>query len=194
MPSRDLDDIHGTCCVPLGTLAREGQELSDAAASERVKTALHEATHLLAAIMFRAAVVEARITPSGKPNRRGAYGRVQALERLECEGALISYVGFAWEERHGDLVCGRADFEDGNRLAAQAGIPREVLLHNAREFVRVGEGPIRVVAACLLARLPKSGILKGGSLRRLVKQFAPPPHERPPEGYLSKKLDLGEPM
>jgi hypothetical protein len=147
--------------------------MSAAEVKERVDTALHEAVHLLAAILRHAYVRRVVVHPARRAKRTGEAGRFDADERRSCDGALISYVGYAWEEAHGDVALATSDLRDGNRRADEAGQSREDVLNEAREFVRFGEGAIRVVAASILAVMPVSGILESRKLQKLIDWFRP---------------------
>lgn len=165
-----IEDLPDFVNIPLETLARGDRQMTDADTSERVRAALHEAVHLLAAIIRRASVWKVEVSPTGRP-KRGATGRVHAAERLPCDGAFIAYVGHAWEALHGDVALAAGDLRDGNRFADEAKKPRDELLSEAREFVLLGDGAFEVVAAAILAVMPKSGILEGRKLQRVIDTF-----------------------
>lgn len=154
--------------VPLETLARDGRNLSDAQVMERISIATHEAAHLLAAVWCRSSVVGVTIKP-----RYGVAGRFASSERLPDETAFIALVGVAWEEAHGDIALAAQDQRDGESYAAEAGVPVELLMDEARRFVASCEELIRYAAAGVLALAPKSGTLEGRALAALIDWFRP---------------------
>lgn len=173
MPRYRPADLPNILHIPLDVLARGDRRMSDADAAERVRTALHEGAHLAAACYCVAYVYHVYLSPSGRPNSRGEFGKVCIAERLPEDGAFCSLVGYAWEELHGDTACAANDLRDGNRLADEAERSREDLLNEAREFVRTADELIRVAALILLATVPKSGILKNRTLRGVLDWFYP---------------------
>ncbi len=170
MPQYRIEDLRDFVNVPLETLARGDRTMADTDVRERVSAALHEAVHLLAAIVRHAYVWKVEVSPTGRA-KRGATGRVHAAERLSRDGAFIAYVGHAWEELDGDIAHAAGDLRDGDRFADEAGLSRDSLREEARKFVRDGDGAFQVVAAAILAVMSKSGILEGRKLQRVIDTF-----------------------
>jgi hypothetical protein len=83
----------------------------------RMETAIHEAHHLVAAVVFNVACVGAYIAPSGKsvPGRRGVIGCVQAFNEGTIPDTVSSYAGVISELfMFGNLYtpAARADWDD----------------------------------------------------------------------------------
>lgn len=162
----DLDIIAD---VSLTTLARRFvPDMSEASAKRRVTTAEHEAGHLLAALCCGSHVSLVKVNPHGCVNAHGVLGKVDSFEARRSDAAFVNYVGFAWEEAHGDPALAQADLERGHRDADSAGQSRDALLNEARQFVQSFANVIRVFAAGILALANKKGILKGSKLRGLM--------------------------
>ena len=189
MPQYRPEDLDEFVEVPLDVLARTAPSMSEAEVKERKDAALHEAAHLMAAICYRADVSEVTLTTTGRETRRKPAGSVQvSVKRVEHD-AIISYVGLAWEELHGEARRAGPDMVEGDRLAAEPWCEgtRDDLLTKAREFVLIGDRAIRVVAACLLAVTPKSGVLRGRTLKRLLAILREP-EDWHPGGSRTRRL------
>jgi hypothetical protein len=160
--------------TPLEVLARRhNPQMSDSDVAQRIASAVHEATHFLLACIFRATITQVTISNARNPTS-GALGSVQSIERLPEESAIVSLAGVAFEERFGDPALAAQDLRSGRHHAAVADIPFENFMTYARELVDEDDSAFRLVAQGILGLMPKSGILKGRKLQKLVALFMPP--------------------
>jgi hypothetical protein len=127
--------------------------------------ATHEAAHFLAAIARDVAICEVWVkgrNGSGQTIRtRGSDGRINTLPFEINDDAFVSYAGYAWEERHGDIVYAASDFA----YAEQAGVPEE--LGNARKLVQKHEIFIRHIGAAMIELRDSRGWIRREKLKDL---------------------------
>lgn len=173
MPKYRPTQVPDIIDLPLDDLARRDSHISDADVAMRVRTALHESAHLVAAAYCRAYVYRVEINSAVCAKRAGEYGGVSALGILPGDEAFIALVGLAWEELHGDVADAACDRRDGRQFADEADESFEDLLNEARQFARDAEELIRCMAAAILALVPKSGALKNRTLSGLLRWVRP---------------------
>ena len=128
----------------------------------------------------RATIHRIEIHSAGRAERTGEWGAVHAAELTDSDAAFCRLVGYAWQERHGDLANGAQDLEDGKRFSLAADESWKTLLAASRRFVVEGEQRIRLVAERILETLPENGMLQGRRLGKLLDWLGPAaPHARP---------------
>jgi hypothetical protein len=170
---RPADLPHTVLHVPLEDLASAGRKISADDLKARVRTALHEAAHLVAAWHCDAYIYGVMINSPARADRTGEYGGVDCIEKTDDDAAFISLVGYAWEQLHGDVKGAQTDLNWARRLAEDVDLPFDDLLHEAQKFVLEAEELIRFVAAGILAIVPKSGAIRGRTLNGLRRQLLP---------------------
>lgn len=164
----DLPDLFG---IPLAKLAQRERPASPTEITRRVAVALHEAAHLVAAAYSGSHIYRLQINHAR--SRRDSDGVLHSVELLPDDEAFVSFVGYAWEELHGDVELATGDLLAGKRSADEACMTHDDLLNEARCFVRDTDELIHIAASGILACLPSSGILQGRTLEKLVERFRP---------------------
>lgn len=168
VPRYRPSDLPKIARTPLEDLARVDSKMTDADVQIRVRTALHEAAHLVAAILRRGYVTGVDIHSPGRAARTGAYGGTGAVGILADDDAFHTLAGYAWEERYGVVARAESDLRTGRYFASSADRPFDVIMDEARRFVVAYEEVIRAAAAGILGLVPKSGYLKGRTLKHLL--------------------------
>lgn len=146
---------------------------------DRLQVAQHEAAHVVAALSTRGGIVDSvAIHSPGKTSRCGAHAETASTCVLPADEALVHLVGYAWEERHGHPDRASGDLMQGYRFALEAagfaaedGDPPPDILAIARSFVVDREPLILETGASFLAAMPKTGVLKGRTLRRISDEI-----------------------
>jgi hypothetical protein len=163
-----INDLNLIPTIPLSVeLAARSVDLTLDQAKDRVCTALHEAAHLVAAIACpRSSIHYVWVHPKAK-GKRGVGGEVRADECLPDEESLISLVGYAWEERHGNIVTAKGDYKRGFNFSYPD------VLDTARTFIVSHDTLIRYAATGILCLGTAKGVLNGRRLKALVQWLRP---------------------
>jgi hypothetical protein len=168
MPILSINNLERIPLIPLTIeLARGNRNLTDELATEKLKFALHEAAHLVAAIACPKSTIHfVHVHPTGN-GWRGVGGRVQSDEKFEDEESFVSLAGHAWEEQHGDIATARGDYLRGFKPSYPD------VLNTARAFIVSHDHPIRYAATGILCLCTAKGELDGLRLKALVKWLRP---------------------
>lgn len=149
-------------------LERTGRAMCAEDAEHYQAVALHESAHIVAAIACDGFVGGAIIRP-----RKTTYahqGSVNTAGLLPHHDAIMAYVGYAWEELHGDVNMGSDDLDTGR----QADPPNCLVnLQRARKLVVQADCEIRYCATGILGILPKTGRLDGRNFKGLQDWLRP---------------------
>jgi hypothetical protein len=158
--------------------------MTDEQAKHRIVVALHEAAHLVASIACPSTSIfgVGVYAPFKAKNflGRGCDGEVRSMCVYPEHDAFINFVGFAWEELHGDPAFADVDLQAGFSYAKSAvedgctALEKaEEIMDRARSFIVVADHQIHVAAVGLLGLMPKHGELKRPKTTHLVNALSP---------------------
>lgn len=171
----ELQQLHSALLARLAT----GERAACGADPDRLQVAQHEAAHVVATLFTRGGVVHSvAIHPPGRVTRSGIFAETASTCRLPADEALAHLVGYAWEELHGHPDRASGDLMQGYRFALEAagfaaedGDPPPDILASARAFVVERRPLILETGAIFLAGMPKTGVLKGRTLGKIIDEI-----------------------
>jgi hypothetical protein len=168
MPILSINYLSHIPLIPLTVeLARGNRNLTNELATEKLKFALHEAAHLVAAMACPKSTIHyVHVHPTGK-GWRGVGGSMRSDEKFEDEESFVSLVGYAWEEEHGDVATAKGDHARGFNPSYPD------VLTKARAFIVSHDDHIRHAATGILCLCTAKGELDGLRLKALVKWLRP---------------------
>jgi hypothetical protein len=174
----ELDQLH-RALVNEREQRRQGTWRQDSPTTEASmrEIADHEAAHVVAAVARRGIPYSVEVYPwaSKKADRLGPGATATEAMKLSADDALISLVGYAWEEALGqtsrawnDLTLGHHHAAEADSCSAQRGAPLDDHLSIARRFVKDHHDLIRETGAKILAAMPKREPLEGRRLDKIL--------------------------
>lgn len=166
----DIPTIPGIALDRALARASFTRHLTDAEADDRLETAQHECSHLVAGIACGASATELLIRP---PGSRKSAGVAQVGCLIDAHEAFVSMCGVAWEELNGKSYRAADDWRRGESEARVAGIDVHAVHAASRIFVDAVQGPIRDAAVGVLGLLSRRGEVPLAKLDALVQWLRP---------------------
>ncbi len=174
MPKLSVKNLDEILTMPLDEdLARWGRTMSNEDAKDRIRIALHEAAHLVAAVACNSSVRWVEIyVPHKSKNLPG--GRIQSYERRELDSAFVSLAGYAWEKNFGNTNLARSDWERALSESRPYDVEIHDLLIQTEDYI-LGAGKIWVhyAAVGILGLCTVKGVLAGRRMQHLFNWLKP---------------------